>query len=351
MGVTALYDEFPPLIRKFANYKDVIKGCSPKTVSEYLLDLRTFCRWLLASRNGWPIEGEEFETIDIRTLTEKDFESVTELEIYEFLSYIKTGRGNTERTRARKLSAIKQFYKYCTSREKLFEVNPAVNVESAKLKKQLPKYLSVNECVDLLSAVNNDSTSKTRERDYAILTVFLNCGIRLSELAGINISDIDPELRSMRVIGKGSKERIVYLNDACKAAILAYLPIRRTVEAKPGHTGALFLSGFGQRISVKTVQWMVKKYLGEAGLEYKKYSTHKLRHTAATLMYQSGEVDIRVLKDILGHEQLNTTQIYTHVSNEHMEEAMTKNPLAEVMPQKRENLKIQKPLDKEDEDD
>ncbi len=337
--MTSFTDEFPLLIQKFANYKDVVKGCSPKTVSEYLLDLRTFCRWLIASRNGLPTEGDDFDAIDIRGLTERDFESVTELEIYGFLSFVKTGRGNTERTRARKLSAVKQFYKYCTAREKIFEVNPAANVESAKPKKQLPKYLTVDECVDLLSAVNDDAESKTRERDYAILTIFLNCGVRLSELAGISIPDIDPELRSMRVIGKGSKERIVYLNDACRAVITAYLPIRRMAEPKPGHESALFLSGFGRRISVKTVQWMVKKYLGEAGLAYKNYSTHKLRHTAATLMYQSGEVDIRVLKDILGHEQLNTTQIYTHVSNEHMEEAMTKNPLAEVMPKKREKMK------------
>nr|MCR5682383.1 tyrosine-type recombinase/integrase [Clostridiales bacterium] len=180
--------------------------------------------------------------------------------------------------------------------------------------------------------------------------LFLNCGIRLSELAGISIPDLDKELRSMRVIGKGSKERIVYLNDACRAAIAAYLPIRMETPAKQKGESALFLSGQGRRISVKTVQWMVKKYLGEAGLEYKKYSTHKLRHTAATLMYQSGEVDIRVLKDILGHEQLNTTQIYTHVSNEHMEEAMAANPLSGVKPPKRMKMKA-KEQNEEDGDD
>lgn len=323
-------DEFPPLIQRFANYKDVVQGCSQKTVTEYLFDLRTFCRYLLASRNGLPTSGDEFEAIDIRGLDTQFFDGVTTSEIYDFLSYIKNDRGNDDRARARKLSAIKQFYKYCTVRQMLFENNPAANIESPKLKKSLPKHLSVEECVDLLEAVTNDPTSKTKERDYAILTIFLNCGVRLSELAGISLTDLDNELRSMRVIGKGSKERIVYLNEACRSAINAYLPIRMQTPAKEKGESALFLSSQGKRISVKTVQWMVKKYLGEAGLEYKNYSTHKLRHTAATLMYQSGDVDIRVLKDILGHEQLNTTQIYTHVSNEHMEEAMTKNPLAGI---------------------
>lgn len=327
-------DEFPPIIQRFANYKDVVQGCSQKTVTEYLFDLRTFCRYLIAARDGLPTTGDEFDSIDIRGLDTAFFENVTTTEIYDFLSYIKNERGNDDRARARKLSAVKQFYKYCTVRQMLFENNPAANIESPKLKKSLPKHLSVDECVDLLEAVTNDPESKTKERDYAILTIFLNCGVRLSELAGISLTDLDNELRSMRVIGKGSKERIVYLNEACRSAISAYLPIRMQTPAKEKGEAALFLSRQGKRISVKTVQWMVKKYLGEAGLEYKNYSTHKLRHTAATLMYQSGDVDIRVLKDILGHEQLNTTQIYTHVSNDHMEEAMSKNPLAGIKPKK-----------------
>ncbi|MBE6724261.1 MAG: tyrosine recombinase XerC [Ruminococcaceae bacterium] len=330
---------FPPVIQDFARYKDVVQGCSKKTVSEYLLDLRTFCRWLLAERNGLPTEGESFESADLTALDTEFFSSVSTGEVYDFLSYVRNGRENESRSMARKLSAIKQFYKFCTSRQHLFENNPAIDIETPKMKKTLPKYLSVDESLSLLDAVTNDTESKTRERDFCILTLFLNCGIRLSELAGISLPDLDRELRSMRVIGKGSKERIVYLNDACRAAIAAYLPVRRETPAKQKGESALFLSGQGRRISVKTVQWMVKKYLGEAGLEYKNYSTHKLRHTAATLMYQSGEVDIRVLKDILGHEQLNTTQIYTHVSNEHMEEAMRNNPLSGVRPKKAPRLK------------
>ena len=330
---------FPPVIQDFARYKDVVQGCSKKTVSEYLLDLRTFCRWLLASREGRATEGEEFESADLTGLDADFFSGVSTGEVYDFLSYVRNGRANESRSMARKLSAVKQFYKFCTSRQHLFENNPAIDIETPKMKKTLPKYLSVDESLSLLDAVTEDAESKTRERDFCILTLFLNCGIRLSELAGISLPDLDRELRSMRVVGKGSKERIVYLNDACRAAIAAYLPIRRETPAKQKGESALFLSGQGRRISVKTVQWMVKKYLGEAGLEYKNYSTHKLRHTAATLMYQSGEVDIRVLKDILGHEQLNTTQIYTHVSNEHMEEAMRNNPLSGVRPKKAPRLK------------
>ena len=343
-------DEFPPLIRDFIRYKDVVQGCSPKTVTEYLFDLRTFCRYLCAVRDGLPLSGEEFDGIDIRELDTAFFAGVTTSEVYDFLSFGRRDRANESRSMARKLSAVKQFYKYCTSRQHLFENNPAIDIETPKLKKTLPKHLSVDECVDLLDTVSTDPTTRTRERDYCILTLFLNCGIRLSELCGISLQDLDAELRSMRVIGKGSKERVVYLNDACRAAINAYLPIRAQPPTKAKEARALFLSGPGKRISVKTVQWMVKKYLGEAGLEYKKYSTHKLRHTAATLMYQSGEVDIRVLKDILGHEQLNTTQIYTHVSNEHMEEAMAKNPLAEIKPKKRPKL-APVPADEDDEDE
>ncbi len=330
MQNSSFLDEFPQLIKRFANYKDVVQGCSEKTVSEYLFDLRVFCRFLVAKREGLATAGDEFAQINIRELDTAFFESVSTSEVYDFLAFASRERKNEARARARKLSAIKQFYKYCTVKQMLFENNPAINIESPKLKKQLPKHLSVDECHDLLDSVTSDTESKSRERDYAILTLFLNCGIRLSELAGINMTDLDKELRSMRVVGKGSKERVVYLNDACQFALSAYLPIRMKTPAKNKGEAALFLSRRGERISVKTVQWMVKKYLGAAGLEYKNYSTHKLRHTAATLMYQTGEVDIRVLKDILGHEQLNTTQIYTHVSNENMESAMSKNPLSSV---------------------
>ncbi|MGM9653100.1 MAG: tyrosine recombinase XerC [Eubacteriales bacterium] len=321
---------YPPLVREFAAYKLSIQGCSPKTVEEYLIDLRTFCRYLVLKRRGEETAPEAMEQANISELDLSFFGSVTTLDIYEFLYYAGSERENENSAKSRKLSAIKMFYKYLTVKRGILETNPAANIESPKTKRQLPKYLSVEESVALLTAVQNDTDSATRERDYAILTLFLNCGMRLSELVGISFGDMDPALRSLRVLGKGAKERVIYLNDACRSALEAYLPQRQTQKAKAGHEQALFLSGQGRRISQKTVQWMVQKYLGAAGLGYKHYSTHKLRHTAATLMYQTGEVDIRVLKDILGHEQLTTTQIYTHVSDKSMETAVAKNPLAGV---------------------
>ena len=224
--------------------------------------------------------------------------------------------------------SIKGFFKYLTVNRMMLEENPAANIESPKRKQALPKYLTLEESIDLLNAIKNDTDSKTKVRDFAIITLFLNCGMRLSELVGININDVDKHFRSLTVTGKGNKQRIVYLNDACQEALADYAEERFSERYVKCDTNALFLSSRDQRISVKTVQWIVYKYLEMAGLESKHYSVHKLRHTAATLMYQTGNVDVRVLKDILGHEQLNTTQIYTHVSNRSMEEAMQKNPLS-----------------------
>ena len=246
------------------------------------------------------------------------------------MAYLASERGCGASARSRKLSAIKAYFKYLTSVERVMEKNPAVDIESPKIKRALPKFLSLDESVSLLDSVYADEESKTKERDYCILTLFLNCGMRLSELVGINLTDIDPQMRSLRVVGKGNKERIVYLNDACRAAIRDYIPVRGRDGKEIKDKNALFLSRLHKRISVKTVQWLVYKYLGEAGLKNKHYSTHKLRHTAATLMYQEGGVDVLALKEILGHEQLNTTQIYTHISNASLEEAVSANPLAKM---------------------
>ena len=322
--------DLPAQVREFASYKSITQGCSPKTVEEYCLDLRTFFRYIVADRERMSLDDETMENIDISGVGMDVISEITTADIYEFFNYVNGTRKNGASARARKLSAIKAFFKYMTAKTHRLEVNPAADIESPKKKKSLPKHLTLDESIDLLDAVKNDPLCKTKERDYAIITLFLNTGMRLSELVGISFADIDRELRSLRVVGKGNKERIIYLNDACRDALGAYLPVRQAQQPKPGHEGALFLSSQNKRISNKTVQWLVGKYLGEAGLEYKQFSTHKLRHTAATLMYQSGHVDVRVLKEILGHEQLNTTQIYTHVSNEGMEEAVAANPLANV---------------------
>lgn len=329
------YSQYPPIIQEFISYKSVIQGCSEKTVEEYTLDLKIFFKFLIATRCGVPTEGEDFEQISIDAVDLEMAKSVKTEDIYAFLMYATRTRNNQNASKARKLSAIKAFYKYLVAKRHYFDENPAINIEAPKQRKSLPKYLSLEESIALLDAVKNDVESKFVTRDYAIITLFLNCGMRLSELVGINLSDVDRDLRSLRVLGKGNKERIIYLNDACKDALIPYLAERLELsQSTKLNTTALFLSRLEKRISQKTVQWMVYKYLDLAGLEAKHYSVHKLRHTAATLMYQSGQVDVRVLKDILGHEQLNTTQIYTHVSNASMEQAMSQNPLSKISKKK-----------------
>ncbi len=325
------YTQYPPIIQEFISYKSVIQGCSSKTVDEYVLDLKIFFKFLIASRCGISTDGEEFEEVSIDSVDLEMVQSVKTEDIYAFLMYATNTRNNQNASKARKLSAIKAFYRYLVAKRHYFDDNPAINIESPKQRKSLPKYLSLEESLVLLETVKNDKESKSTTRDYAIITLFLNCGMRLSELVGININDIDRDLRSLRVLGKGNKERIIYLNEACRDALMPHITERLELARNTKiNTNALFLSRLEKRISEKTVQWMVYKYLDLAGLESKHYSVHKLRHTAATLMYQSGNVDVRVLKDILGHEQLNTTQIYTHVSNESMEKAMSQNPLAKV---------------------
>ena len=339
--------EFPPLVQDFAKYKSVIMGNSPKTVCEYLLDLRTFFRYLESVRLGIDPRSEAFEKIDISHIDLEYIAAIETTEIYDFLLYASGERQNGWAARSRKLSAIKGFYRYICAKKHLLENNPTVNIDAPKKHSALPKFLTLEESERLLRVIREDVESRHNARDYAIVTLFLNCGMRLSELCGIDLTDIDTELRSLRVTGKGSKMRLIYLNEACRRAILEYIE-RRAEDHVTGKTktNALFLSERRQRISQKTVQWMVYKYLRLAGLENRGLSVHKLRHTAATLMYQSGQVDVRVLKDILGHEQLNTTQIYTHVSSASMEKAMSHNPLS--------SLKIDKPTYKsrlKDEDD
>lgn len=327
-------DNVPRLVKDFASYKQTIEGCSAQTVEQYLSDLKMFFKYVYAIRNRVAIPSEFYDKIQLSGLDREFICSVSPEEIYDFFYYLSNVRGNNNATRSRRLSAVKSFYKYVCQKQRLMEKDPTSNMEGPKKKNSLPKFLTVDESVALLEAVESDTESKNRERDYAIITLFLNCGMRLSELCGINLRDMDRELRSLRVLGKGNKERIIYLNDSCRSALERYLLIRREEKYKKINTDALFISKQYNRISKKTVQWLVYKYLGLAGLGYKRFSTHKLRHTAATLMYQTGKVDVRVLKEILGHEQLNTTQIYTHVSNKGMQDAVDSNPLANIKVQK-----------------
>lgn len=324
------FKTFPLVLRDYANYMVAIKGNSEKTVCEYLLDLRTFFRYVKASDSAKDLSSLEFEKILIGDITLEDIKKVSTEKIIEFLMYAGIDRENNTSTRMRKLSSIKSLFRYLHGKKHLIDTNPTSDIDAPKKAQTLPKFLTVEEAITLLETVKNDRESKTRERDYSIITLFLNTGMRLSELVGLNLQSFDSNLSFVRVIGKGNKERIIYLNNAAKDAVTSYLRTRLDPRYIRTSDNAFFLSARQQRISAKTVQWVVYKYLSMAGLGSKGLSVHKLRHTAATLMFQSGKVDIRVLKDILGHEQLNTTQIYAHVVSKNLEDAVDQNPLASV---------------------
>lgn len=315
--------EMPEIVRKYALYYRNIKGRSQKTVNEYCMDLRTFFRFMKRFRGLVP-DDTPLEEIPVQDIDLDFIRAITTLDIFEFMNFVADERSNMSSTRQRKSSSLKSFFGYLSVHEGLLETNPTENLTPPKKAKTLPRFLSLEQSIELLNAVEGVD----KERDYCILMLFLNCGMRLSELVSINMSDVIHNNSSLRIVGKGNKERMVYLNDACLAAIEDYVRVRPKDGVKDRN--ALFLSNRGTRISPKTVQAMVNKYLEKIGLGGAGYSVHKLRHTAATLMYRHGHVDIRVLQDILGHENLGTTEIYTHTSSTQMEDAVHANPLANI---------------------
>lgn len=318
MITRADYKDFPPLMVEFLNYMDAIKNKSKNTISEYASDLRLFFRFLMIYK-GYVPEGAKFEEIDISEVDKKFIRSITLADAYAFLSWCKDERNNSARTRARKVSTLRAFFKFCTVQKHILDENPMQELETPKLKASLPKYLTLEQSVELLEKA---AEGPNKERDYAIITLFLNCGMRLSELVSLNYTDIRDD-GTATITGKGNKERTVYFNDACMRAINEYMRVRPVDGVKDKE--ALFLSSRKQRISPKTVQHIVYTTLEKAGLEG--YSVHKLRHTAATLMYQYGNVDVLALKEILGHENVGTTQIYTHIANDQLRSATDSNPL------------------------
>lgn len=326
-------NEAPQVLRDFLIYHETIRGHSKATVDEYYLDLRNFLRYLKLSRGLVP-RKTELEEISISDVDIEFIRKVTLAEVYDYLSFLSRDKirqpnssepqfGISQTSRARKIAAIRSFFKYLTVKAKLLDENPVQDLDSPKIPKTLPRYLTLDESRRLLLAVDG----KNKERDFCILCLFLNCGLRISELVGLNVSDYRGE--TLRVLGKGNKERTVYLNDACRMALDQYLEVRK--ELAPTRVAALFLSNRRSRMSVDAVQVMVKKNLTKAGLDASLYSTHKLRHTAATLMLQNG-VDVRTLQEVLGHENLNTTQIYTHIDNAELRTAAAANPLASFSP-------------------
>ena len=315
----------PAFIRDFLTYNETIKGKSPRSVEGYYIDLRTFFRYLLIVR-GNVEKGTEFNQIDISGIDLELARSVTITDLYAFMVYCREELGNNTATRARKTSTLRMFFRYLSLNTHQIDENPAELLESPKIKQSLPKHLTLENSIELLDSVDGEYS----ERNYCILVLFLNCGLRLSELCLLNLGSITDE-GTMTVVGKGNKERIVYLNDSCKAALKKYLAVRPNNGIPTADKNALFISRNHRRISPKTVQYIVKNQLEKAGLGGMGFSTHKLRHTAATLMYQHGDVDIRVLKDILGHANLGTTQIYTHVSDAQIKKAVDSNPLSKVV--------------------
>lgn len=327
-------DESFELLQQFLSYMQNVKGRSENTVNEYFISLRTFFRYM-KKHKGIVDENIDEANIEIDDIDLDFIKSITFTDISYFMNYCLSERHNNAASRARKTCAIRRFFNFLQQKLNLLENDPSKALDTPKLGKRLPKFLSLEQSIDLLNTVDG----KYKERDYCILTLFLNCGMRLSELVGINLNDIDYNNNTLRLLGKGNKERIIYLNEACLSSIQDYLKVRPNGSIKSSNDKkALFISRNGNRISPKTVQWLVKKYLSQIGLNTSNgYSVHKLRHTAATLMYQHGNVDIRILKDILGHENLGTTEIYTHVSSSQMEKAANSNPLSKIKKRKNDN--------------
>jgi site-specific recombinase XerD len=335
-------NEAPDFLREFLDYFSTIKGRSANTIKSYFHDIKCFLRFMKV-KHGIAPPDTEFEEIAVDDFPSDLIKTVQLYDILEFLHFLANERGNSLKARHRRGVAIRQFFKYLTNNKQWFEVSPALNLEMPGAKPPLPKSLNLEQAVELLKACEYDTEDWKSVRDYCIMTFFLNCGMRLSELVGLDIHDFkrerlpansegDEYVYYIKVLGKGSKERIIYLNPACVSAHERYAEKREELYLKNERLRfekAMFLSKKNKRISARRVQQIIEEKLRECGLDGLGFSVHKLRHTAATLMYRNG-VDIRVLKEVLGHENLGTTQIYTHVANEQMRQAVNNNPLASV---------------------
>ena len=317
-------DECPYFLNDFFTYQRVVLLKSEKTIEAYFIDLRVFLRYLKVKKGVVP-KDTPFKNIDISDIPIEYIRLLTKLDILQYLNYVASERDNSAKTRHRKLASIRLFFR-CMYRDLgLIDSDPAKDVDYPKMPDHLPKFLTLDESINLLENMNTDDPFYLR--DYCIVTLFINCGMRLSELVGLNMQDVNLDERSMRLLGKGNKERIIHINDACADAILTYLPTRKPSDKDPH---ALFLSKQGSRISNRRVEQIVDNALRDSNLDNRGFSTHKLRHTAATLMYQHGNVDPLMLKEIPGHNSISTTEIYTHISNEGLKQAMDASPLANI---------------------
>lgn len=325
--------ECPPYLNEFFTYQRVVKIKAERTLESYYIDLRLFLRYVKAV-NGDVEPDTPLNDIVISDVPLEYVRDFSKLDVLNYLSYVATERNNTAKTRHRKLASLKVFYN-CLYRDlDLIPEDPTKDVDYPKMHEHLPKFLTLDDSIRLLE--NMDKDDPYYYRDYCIITLFLNCGMRLSELVGLNLQDINLDERTMRLLGKGNKERIIHINDACASSIVQYVTERKPSPIEPN---ALFLSKRGTRITNRRVQQIVDNALKDSNLDHKGYSTHKLRHTAATLMYQHGKVDTLILKEILGHKSISTTEIYTHISNESVKEAMDASPLANIQNSKSQSKK------------
>ncbi|MCI5642819.1 MAG: tyrosine recombinase XerC [Peptoniphilus sp.] len=312
------------LVDDFLDYMKSTKGSSENTVKEYYYDLRIFIRFI-KKRKNLVSDSIDFDDIAIEDITPEILESVTKQDIYAYNAFLERERKISNRSKFRKISSIRSFYNYLYTKIEIIKKNPVIDIDMPKVEKTLPVYLSLDQSLNLLQTIEKSKIKPIyKKRDYAIVTLFLNCGMRLSELAGINISHLKDD-NTLKVIGKGNKERTIYLNEACVYAVNEYLKLRPQIK-----DDALFLSMRQQRMSNRSIQHMIEKHMKNSGLDTNKYSVHKLRHTAATLLYEYGNADIKSLQEILGHESVSTTEIYTHINKKALKKMVESNPLSKV---------------------
>ncbi|MCH5194487.1 MAG: tyrosine recombinase XerC [Oscillospiraceae bacterium] len=328
--------ECPSYLNEFFTDQRVVKIKSERTIESYYVDLRIFLRYAKITKGGID-PNTPLDEITISDVPLEYVRDMTKLDIYNYLNYIATERKNTAKTRHRKLASLKVFYKFLHRDSGLIPSDPTKDVDYPKMHEHLPKYLTLDDSIKLLENMN--SSDPYYYRDYCIITLFINCGMRLSELVGLNMQDVNLDERSMRLLGKGNKERIIHINDACASALVQYMSERQPSQSEPN---ALFLSKRGTRITNRRVQQIVDNALKDSNLDNQGYSTHKLRHTAATLMYQYGNVDTLILKEVLGHKSISTTEIYTHIANDSVKDAMDASPLANIQNNKKQSKRPKK---------
>ena len=311
-------DTIPDYFRDYILYIEVVKNLAPKSIQTYYIQIRKFLEWVADYRLSYTnAEGKP----PLCSLPISSLSNLNEMDIQAYLSYLVNTANNSATTRRLALTSTKSFYDYLVKNAKLLDKNPVADIPKPKKEKTMPKYLSLDESISLLNAVDGEE----QERDYCIITIFLNCGIRLSELVAANVEDVKDN--TLRIYGKGRKERIVYLNAACSAALTAYLQTRKDINKKNINHPLFISKRTGNRITGRRVEQIVEKYLRASGVGGRGYSPHKLRHTAATLMYQNG-ADVLTLKEILGHTSVATTEIYTHLHNTQVKNVMENSPLA-----------------------